>query len=583
MRRTVLALTLIATGCASSKPAPEPVKETAPQAEAPAAARPAAPLPSPQELADTFLKGYLADLARLELQSATATWTASNSGKKEDFDASAKADLELRMLHADAARLAELQRLLALKDKLSPEAARSLEVAELSFKANGLPKDTLQALSSAQAEIEQGLKTFRAEVAGKKLTRNDLVEILHGEKDPKKRQAAWEASKAVGAVVAPKVVALAKLRNQAARSLGYENFWDMQIRLQEHDPKQVLALFDELERLTDAPFKAMKASLDAEIARKFKVKPEQLMPWHYTNPFFQDAPPMEKADLDEFFKSKKKEDVVAIAQKFYDDIGLDARPVLAKSDFYEREGKDQHAFCITFDRQEDVRVLVNIKPTGDWMETTLHELGHALYYLGIDRGLTYNLRESAHQFTTEAVAMLFGALAKNPLWLKEYAGADAKKVAAMEKLILEQRRREQLIFVRWGLVMLRFEHAFYADPDQDLTRLWYSLVEKLQGLKAPPGRVAPDWAAKDHIAVYPVYYQNYVMGELFAAQLRAQFAKLAGHTGPTSSLSFNGKKEYGTFLVEKVFKPGMRARWPQFVEAATGAPLSPAAFAAEVK
>jgi len=593
MRSRFLFLTTLVVGlslslsCASSKPAPEPKKEEVKTEVAP-------PPPTPQELATTFGKAYLDELAKAENTSALAYWTAANSGKAEDFDAAAKADLALKMLHSDAKRYQEIVKLLEAKDRLAPASVRSLELALLAFKGNQLPEATLKAMADAQADIEKTFNTFRAELPGapakkgaaaevKKLTNNDLLDILAKEKDSKKRQAAWEASKAVGAQVAEKIVALAKIRNQAAKSLGFEDFWDMQVRLQEHDPKQVLAIFDELEKLTDQPFADMKKKLDGEVAKRFKVKPDQVMPWHYTNPFFQDAPPMEKVDLDDFFKAKKPEEIATIAQKFYSDIGLDAAPIAARSDFYERAGKNQHAFCITMDRKDDVRMLLNVKPTGQWMETMLHEMGHALYYTGIDQTLTYNLRESAHIFTTEGVAMLFGALAKNPLWLKEYAGVDAKKLAKVEKDILEQRRREQLIFVRWGLVMLRFEKALYANPDQDLNKLWWDTAERYQGLKRPANRNAPDWASKPHFTIAPVYYHNYVLGELFAAQMRAELAKMANHTGPTSTLAFNGRKDFGDYMKAKIFKPGMSEKWPDFVKAATGAPLSPAAFGVEVK
>jgi peptidyl-dipeptidase A len=487
------------------------------------------------------------------------------------------------MLHSDVQRYQEVERLLAAGEQLPPTTRRALQVARLAFKGNQLPPATLRALSEAQAEILRAFNTFRAELGGKQLTNNDLLEILAKERDAKRRRAAWEASKLVGAQVAAKLVALTKLRNQAARQLGFASFWEMRVRLQEHDPQQLLALFAELEKLTDAPYAAMKLKLDAEVGRRLRVKPAALMPWHYPNPFFQDAPPNERIDLDAFFKGKPREEIVAIAGRFYREIGLDIAPIAARSDLYEREGKDQHAFCTSIDRGDDVRTLLNVKPTASWMETMLHEMGHALYSVGVDRTLPFNLRDSAHAFTTEGVAMLFGALAKNPLWLKEYAGADAKLVDRFGKEILEQRRREQLIFVRWGMVMLHFEKALSDDPDQDLNALWWRLVERFQRLRRPDGALRPDWAAKPHFTIAPVYYHNYVLGELFAAQLRAQLAKLAGHTGPTSSLSFNGQKRFGDYLVQRVFRPGMREAWPAFVVSATGQPLAAEAYAAELR
>lgn len=542
-----------------------------------------APKPDTSAEAKVFLDDYLAGYAKLEKDHTTAFWIAANSGKKEDFDAAAKAELELKKFHSGPEHYAKIVSLLERRAELDPLTVRSLQVAELAFKGNQLPPELLEKMVNASSEIEKDFNTFRAQLDGKKYSNNELLEMLAKEKNSKKRRAIWESLKQVGDQVGSKIVALAKTRNEAAKALGYENYWDMEVRLQEHEPGRLLAIFAELETLTNEPFAAMKTELDAELAKKFRIKADQMMPWHYDNPFFQAAPPSAAVDLDDFYKAKQKEDIVTIAQKFYGDIGIDIAPIVAKSDLYEREGKDQHAFCIAIDREGDVRTLVNLKPTAEWMDTMLHEQGHAVYYQLLDYGLPYNLREAAHIFTTEAIAMMFGALAKNPTWMIHYAGADEKKVKAVESSILEQRRREQLIFTRWTLVMLHFEKALYENPDQDLNKVWWDTVEKYQRLRRPEGRNAADWAAKPHFTIAPVYYHNYMLGELFAAQLRASLAKLAKHEGPASTLSFNGRKEFGTFLTEKVFKPGMRMGWPEFVKTATGEDLTARHFAAEVR
>lgn len=536
-----------------------------------------------QKKADAFLARYFDELARLEKEENTSYWKAANSGDKADFDASAKAKLEQKKLHSDPKRYAELSGLLAHREALVPLTRRALEVAELAFKGNQLPEELLKKMVDAATEIERVFSTHRGTVGGKAYTNNELLEMLRKERAHAKRQAAWEATKQVGAEVGPKLVALAKVRNEAAKKLGFADYWDMSVRLQEHEPEELLKIFAELERLTDEPFVAMKAQMDAELAARFGVKAEALMPWHYDNPFFQAAPPSAKVDLDDLYQGKKKEDIVTLASKFYSDIGIDTAAILGRSDLYERKGKDQHAFCIAIDRQGDVRVLTNVKPTAEWMDTMLHELGHAVYYQLLDFSLPYNLREAAHIFTTEAVAMLFGALAKNPTWITTYVGVNPKKVEALASDILGQRRREQLIFARWALVMLHFERALYANPEQDLNKLWWDQVERFQRLKRPPGRNLPDWAAKPHFTIAPVYYHNYLLGEVFAAQLRVTLAKAAGHQGPPQKLSWSGQKKLGELLTQKVFRPGMRLKWPEFVKAATGEALTARHFAAEVK
>lgn len=534
--------------------------------------------------AEAFLDKYLRESSALEIAANLAQWKAANTGKKEDFDESARTSLALRTYHSDAEAYKRLQRFVKeASGELKPVDARSLQLAELSYRRNQLSPEMLEKMVSLSSEIERLFSTFRGELNGKRCSNNDLLEVLREEKDSTRRQEAWGALKQVGAAVAPKLIELARIRNEAARSLGFKNFWEMSVCLQEHDPAQLLRTFDELEQLTAEPFRRMKAQLDKEVAERLGVDAGSLMPWHYDNPFFQAAPPSRAIDLDEFYSGKKAEDVVGIATRFYSDIGLPIEEVVRRSDLFEREGKDQHAFCTSIDRSGDVRTLCNIKPTAEWMDTMLHEQGHAVYDLYIDRGLPFNVREPAHIFTTEGVAMLMGALAKTPSWMIAYAGAEPGRVRKVAQAIVEQRRREQLIFARWTMVMLHFEKALYENPEQDLNTLWWDQVERFQLLKRPPQRNLPDWASKPHFTIAPVYYHNYMLGELFAAQLRHTLAKLAGHQGPTHELSFNGRRDFGEYLKKRVFAPGSAKPWPEFVREATDEPLTARYFADEVK
>jgi len=534
--------------------------------------------------AGIFLEAYQADYERLWKDWTAAEWLAATTGEKKHFDAQARAELALKTLHSDREKYRKIQSLLAAADRLDPVDRRALQVADMKFKENQLPEDLLRKMADMSARITRTFNTFRGELAGKKCSNNELLDMLAGEKDSSRRKAAWEALKQVGGAVGPDLVALAKLRNEGARKLGFKDYWDMKIRVQDHDPEWIMKIFGELEDLTTGPFRRMKADLDRELARNFAIEPAAMMPWHYNNPFFQAAPPSEAVDLDEFYREKKKEDIVKMAVHFFDDIGLPIEDIVERSDLFEREGKDQHAFCEDMDRSGDVRTLLNIRPTAEWMDTMLHENGHAVYDKLLDPSLPFNLREANHIFTTEGVAMLFGALAKTPSWIVAYAGADAKRVAEVSEAILEQRRREQLIFCRWTLVMVHFEKALYENPDNPrLDKLWWYLKERFQCVTRPKNRNASDWAAKPHFTIAPVYYHNYQLGELFAAQLRHKLADLANHEGPTSTLSFNGRKDFGEFLREEIFKPSKMEPWPRFVEKATSEPLTARHFATELQ
>jgi Oligoendopeptidase F len=301
------------------------------------------------------------------------------------------------------------------------------------------------------------------------------------------------------------------------------------------------------------------------------------MPWHYQNRFFQEAPKIYDVDLDQYYKNK---DIVQLAKDYYLSIGLPIDDIVARSDLFERENKNQHAFCINIDRDaKDIRVLCNIKPNARWMETMLHENGHALYEKYLDEKLPWDLKTPAHIFTTEAIAMLFGRFATNPQWIVDMLKISTEEAKKIQEPAQNTLRLQQIVFSRWSQVMFRFEKSLYENPDQDLNKLWWDLVEKYQMLKKPAGRNEPDWATKIHIATSPCYYHNYLLGELLASQLQNYIITniIKGKLG--QDYSFVNNKEVGKYLIDKVFSVGAKYQWNEMIEKATGEKLTPKYYA----
>ncbi len=521
-----------------------------------------------------FMDLYQTDAAKLSLAANLAWWDAATTGTDDAFQKAADASLAFSTYHSDPGKYQTLKKLRgeALKtDGFSPIDARAAEQAELAFEQNQLPPDLLKKMTEMASELEQVFQTQRCKIDGKEYTNNELLEWLETETDSTVRQKIWEALKTVGEDVNDRLVALAKVRNEAARKLGFDNFWLMSVHFQDYESEELLAIFKDLEESTRPLFAEMKKELDAELAAKFNVPAERLMPWHYDNPFFQQAPPSKDVNPNDFYKDKTGQEICDIATRYYDSVGLPAvQEILKKSSLFEQPGKSQHAFCADIDTLGDVRILCNLKPTVEWMDTQLHELGHGVYSYYCNRELPFNLRDAAHIFTTEGVAMFFGAKAREPRWMIEFAGADPEKAETAAAALKKQRRREQLIFCRWTIVMLYFEKALYENPDADLRTLWWDMVEKSQMLTRPPQRNKADWASKPHFTVALVYYHNYMLGELFGAQLRETLGEKHG-------------SELGKELIRKVFHPGASLHWERFVEQATGEKLSTRAFAEELR
>ena len=523
------------------------------------------------ESLDDFMSQYQKEYQKMYCDVSYTWWDSMISGSKEAFEKSAAASLAMTTYHSSPDRFATLQKLRKEAKNLTPLQDRASHVALLAFEENQFPPELMKKIIDLSSKIEQVFQNQRGTLDGKEYTNNELLEMLEKETNSTRRLEIWKSLKQVGELVAPDLIQLAKLRNEAARHLGYKNYWEMSVSFQDYKPEQLLSIFAELERLTTPIFTRVKAELDAELKEKFHV--EKIMPWHYDNPFFQQAPPSREIDTNIFFKGKTGQDLVDISVRYYDSLGIDVRPVLKNSDLFEKPGKSQHGFCNNMNGEGDVRILCNIRPTAEWMDTQLHELGHAAYDYYVDRSLPFNLRGPSHIFTTEGVAMMFGAKARDPQWLVQYAGVPEKDAKAAAPALAKQRLREQLIFCRWTLVMLYFEKAFYENPEQNLNTLWWDVVEKYQLMPRPTDRNKADWASKPHFVIAPVYYHNYMLGELFGAQLRKSLEKQAA----------GDPLKFGNLLKKKVFFPGDSYPWPEFVEKATGEPFSAKAFAEELR
>ncbi|NVN95668.1 MAG: M2 family metallopeptidase [Bacteroidetes bacterium] len=518
-----------------------------------------------------FIKQHDSLTVKLSKEANLASWNAAISGKDEDYAKSEALSVKLTNVYANPASFATLKAIKEsnkIKDKLL---SRQLIVLYNAYLSAAVDTAKLNAVIKLQTNIEKKFSNFRTEIKGKKLSDNQIEEILKTSVNSNELKETWMTQKKIGDSVNKDIIKLVKMRNEIAKELGFDNYHNMSLQLSEQDPKEIESLFDELDSLTRGTFADLKNEMDDYFAKRYKISKTDLMPWHYQNRFFQEAPKLYAVDLDKYYA---KTNLDKITTDYYKGIGLPIDDMIKNSDLYEKPGKNQHAFCTDIDNEGDVRVLCNIKPNQQWMGTMLHEFGHASYDKFIDRGLPFSLREPAHTFTTEAIAMFFGRLSSNPEWLKTMIGiTEAEKVKIAEDCY-KTLRLEQMVFSRWAQVVYRFEKAMYANPDQDLNKLWWDLVEKYQMLKKPTDRNAPDWATKIHIAIYPCYYHNYLLGELLASQFSYYVTEKVIKASDLKTQSFTVNPEIGKFFTEKVFIPGKSLYWNDMIEQATGEKLT---------
>lgn len=508
-----------------------------------------------------------------------AEWNASATGDKKYYDEKAALELEICKIYSNKQEYEQLKKWRNsgnIKDSLLN---RQLIVLYNSYLKNQIDTALMRKIVEKSAQIANKFNTFRPVLDDKDtLDDNTINNILKNETNVGRRQKVWEASKEVGKAVAPMIVELVKLRNEAARQLGFNNFYEMSLTTNEQTVNEIVSIFDELKTLTDEPFRKLKTEIDATLAKKFGIKTEQIRPWHYEDRFFQEAPQLGTINLDTFFKGKRVDE---LGKTFYTNVGMTVDDILKNSDIVGRKDKYQHAFENDIDRSGDIRVMLSVVDNLEWMSTMLHELGHAVYSKYVARDLPFLLRVESHTFITEAIALLMERQPSNADWLQTMVGISDKDKETIRKEGQENLRMHALIFCRWTQVMMRFEKAMYENPDQDLNKLWWNLVKEYQMVTPPEGRDAPDWAAKIHLAQYPAYYHNYQLGELTASQLQHYIAKNILKQEGTREVCFANKPEVGMYLKTRVFAPGASLRWDALMKYATGESLTARYFVEE--
>jgi peptidyl-dipeptidase A len=520
----------------------------------------------------------VARLEPLSLAYNLAYWRASVTSDADAEEEVARHDTALRTLFSSREEYAALRAIADAGGVREPRLARTLTLLLHAYRGQQIEPAAIERLVRAERWLEGRFNAFRSTLDGRPVADNDLRQVLIESDDSALRRRAWEAAKQIGAEVAAELLELVRRRNEAARSIGFPDYYAMRLELDELDEHELFTLLDALERGTEEPFERYKRALDGRLAERFRVAPAELRPWHLPDPFFQSAPG-DGLELDRYFAGRRLEDLL---RRSFGAIGLEVEGLLGRADLYERPGKSQHAFCLCIDRGGDVRVLCNLRSTEYWMSTLLHEFGHAVYDESIDRGLPFVLREPAHILTTEASAMLFGRLTRNGAWLEHVAGVPADEARAVAAACARATREQLLVQTRWMLVMCHMERALYRDPGQDLDALWWDLVERFQRVTRPDGRHAPDWASKLHFSTAPVYYHNYMLGEMMASQLQAHLRDEVCGGGPGGEARRMTGPEVGAWLVERLYRPGRMQDWRGTLRGATGGALSAEAFVGEL-
>lgn len=383
----------------------------------------------------------------------------------------------------------------------------------------------------------------------KEMSSVGLRNLMRTAKDESVRKAAYEGLRSVGPFVcANGFVEIVKKRNQLARELGFEDYYDYTVTQAEgFDKKTLFNILDTLEQGT----RPLMVKARNELASRHGAS--ALDPW---NTSFCMAGSV-VAKMDPYFPFAK---AVERYLRSYAALNISYRGGTLNLDLLDRSKKYSNGFC-------HWPVPAWIKSDGTWqpavanftsladptavgsgltaLTTLMHEAGHAAHFANIEQPSPLFSQERAPTSVAyaENQSMLLDSLVGDAAWRAIYA-RDVNGNPIPFDVIEEEIRATHPFAVfqlRGMLAVSYFEKALYELPDDQLTSesiqvLADEIERDIEGGFSPRPLLSIPHLISDEASCY---YQGYTLAEMSVHQTRDFLLKKYGYivnnpnVGPT--------------------------------------------------
>lgn len=410
-----------------------------------------------------------------------------------------------------------------------------------------------KALRDKENEIASKYNQYVPKIDGKETSKTEINKLLQTEKDVGLRKKAYEAKVLGGDVIADDLVELVKMRNKFAKTKGYNNFFEYNLK-EGYDVESdyLQGLLDEVYTNAKDINEKLTKEGHKELANEYGITPDDLRQHHYG--LLLDSNPAKEVNE----QLETKEQVVDIAKKAYLGMGYDIDNMPITLDLFPRKNKNTHGFCFDIQAGKDARILANLTNDTSSIDTLCHELGHCVYHLGVDTDLPY-LDQSETPALTEAVAMMMGDLQQRENILQDVVSKDI-----LDRFKSDIKKSEAK-FINRSMLIIEFEKSMYENPDQNLPQLWHDLRVKYTGANEKE-ELNNEWATIPHYLSHPAYYQNYFRANLMKAQIYNHLQKELGNITENENTA--------KYLEKNLFRYGLSIDENDIIEQLTGERLS---------
>lgn len=327
-----------------------------------------------------------------------------------------------------------------------------------------------------------------------------------------------------------------RARNELARTLGYQNYFDYKVKKSEAmSTSELFTILDDFEKRTRL------ASESALEEHRKKSGPDSLLPWNFT---FSRSGDLAR-ELDPYFPfSRGLERWIQSFKR----LGIRFRSATLQLDLLERKGKYQNGFChgpvpAFFDNGTWVPAAVNFtseaKPgqigSGQRaLNTLFHEGGHAAHFANVCGNAPCFSQEfpPTSMAYAETQSMFCDSLLDDADWLLRYAKTEQGE-SMPEELIRKRIELSQpfAAFVeRTMLVVPYFERDLYLLADHELTaprvlELARTTERRILGMEhSRPVLSVPHLLNQESAASF----HGYLLANMAVAQTRGWFLKQHG-------------------------------------------------------
>ena len=177
-----------------------------------------------KELRDEFCKKLEKDNIDLEKK----CWDFYINSTPENMQKYENAQDEYSKLFRDKKTYEKFQKI--DKNTLSKHEAKQLKNLLKEFDEELNTGEELKKLRQKENEIAKKFNSYVLKIDDKEITKTEVTKILQNEENPETRRKAHEAKIACGDLIAEDLIEFVKMRNEYAKTKGYENYFEYKLK-----------------------------------------------------------------------------------------------------------------------------------------------------------------------------------------------------------------------------------------------------------------------------------------------------------------------------------------------------------------